>query len=276
MKSRVALGIEYRGTQFCGFQYQQSGRSVQSELEKALSRVANEEIQIEFAGRTDSGVHATNQVISFDCANTRSNLAWIEGTNTYLPNDIAVHTAQEVDSSFDPRRSCSWRRYIYVFGESRWIPAIGRELATWVSYPLDEERLNFAVQVLVGEHDFTSFRAAQCQSKSPFRLVHSVQVVRDRDLVVMDIVANAFLQKMVRNIAGTLLAISNNKVQDLESVLQARDRKFAGVTAPPDGLYLVQIFYEKFDSLSQLKLPLILGHGLYQVLSGVNRNTKLH
>lgn len=262
MKSHFALGIEYRGTDFCGFQYQEKGRSIQAELETALSRVANEKIQIKFAGRTDAGVHATNQVISFTCANSRSNLAWIEGTNTYLPNDIAVHTVQEVDSSFDPRRSCSWRRYMYVFGESKWIPALGRELATWISYPLDEVRLNSAVQILVGEHDFTSFRAAQCQSKSPVRLVHSVQVVRHGDLAVLDIVANAFVQKMVRNIAGTLLAIATRKVQDLESVLQARDRNFAGATAPPDGLYLVQIFYENYDNLSQLRLPRIIGQGM--------------
>ncbi len=273
MKSRVALAIEYCGTDFCGFQYQQNGRSIQTELEVALSRVANEEIQIKFAGRTDSGVHATNQVISFDCSNFRSSLAWLDGTNTYLPQDIAVHTVQKVDTSFDPRRSCVWRRYMYIFGESKWIPAIGRELATWIPYPLDAGRLNSEIQVLVGEHDFTSFRSAHCQSKSPFRLVHSVAVIRYRDFVVMDIVANAFLQKMVRNIAGTLLAISNRKVKDLESVLHARDRKFAGATAPPDGLYLVQIFYENFENLSQLRLPLIIGQGLPNESNGVKPYT---
>ena len=256
--NHIALGIEYDGFGFQGSQSQISGRTVQGELESALSRVADEDIRVQLAGRTDTGVHATHQVLSFRTTSTRSPDAWIRGTNTYLPKDLAVHTHQSVDLDFDPRRSARWRRYVYVFGECDVIPAIGAHEATWVQHSLDEEKIQCASQALVGEHDFSSFRSAQCQSRSPCRLVHKIDVRRAGSYVLVDIIANAFLLRMVRNIAGALQHLSIEKSLDLSALLRSRDRTLAPPTAPADGLYLVQIAYDDHTSLGTLRIPAIL------------------
>ena len=258
MTYQIALGVEYDGTQFSGSQSQAGRRTVQSVLETALSRVADEEVRIGFAGRTDSGVHATHQVGCFRTNAKRADSAWIRGANTYLPEDVVVHSCHEVDMDFDPRRSSKWRRYLYVYGEQDVLPAIGRNLATWVNDSLDVVRMHEQSQCLLGEHDFSSFRAAQCQSISPRRCIHAISITRWDELVVLDVVANAYLLRMVRNIAGALLAISRGQVSDLAELLKNRDRRLAPPTARSDGLYLCQIAYEDYPFLSAFRIPPLL------------------
>lgn len=259
MTHSVALGVEYDGSKFVGSQRQPEGRTIQAVLESALARVADEEVQVDFAGRTDSGVHATNQVACFRTLATRTTSAWVKGANTYLPDDIVVHSCHDVDGSFDPRRSAKWRRYLYVFGERKVVPALGRSFATWIDDWLDAETLHKQSQCLLGEHDFTSFRAAHCQSKSPRRRIHAISVTRLSEFVVLDIVANAYLLRMVRNIAGALFGLAQGKVADLSMLLEQRDRSLAPPTAPPQGLYLTQIAYEKYPSLGLFRSPPLLG-----------------
>lgn len=258
-RHHIALGIEYMGKNFNGSQHQPEQRTVQSELERALSEIADEHVSVTSAGRTDSGVHATSQVVCFSTAAERESSAWLRGTNSLLPNDVRVHTVQEVDESFDPRRSARWRRYMYLIGESQIIPAIGGDLAHWVPFELDAGRMDESAQCLLGEQDFSSFRAANCQSLTPFRCVHMISVYRLSELVVLDIVANAFLYKMVRNIMSTLIGISQREVSDLAGLLNDRDRTLVPPTAPPNGLYLVQVAYTKVPALSVLHTPRLLG-----------------
>lgn len=258
-KRYIAFDIEYSGSNFNGSQFQPRQRTVQSVLEDAVSTVAAQRVEIGFAGRTDSGVHATSQVVSFVTTAVRDLSAWLRGTNANLPNDIRVHSVQEVDENFDPRRTATWRRYMYILGMSRIVPAIGGEFAYWTPIELDAELMNESAQSLLGEQDFTSFRAAQCQSQSPFRCIHWVSVHQFSDLIVLDIVANAFLLRMVRNIMSSLIGVSRGDISDLAALLEARDRALCPPTAPPCGLYLVQVAYSKYPELSELRVPRFLG-----------------
>ncbi len=255
----IALGVEYQGTSLHGSQAQSGIRTVQAELENGISQVAAEQIRIELASRTDAGVHATNQVISFSTNANRTVREWIAGTNRYLPKDVSVHSCVEVSSDFDPRRTCRWRRYLYVVGESNQIPALGRDWITWRHERLNTKVMNEQAQTLVGEHDFTSFRATGCQSKGPVRHVHRAEVIRAGHLVVFDIIANAFLLRMVRNIVGALIVCSEDVSPGLKHLLKLQDRTHAPPTAPPQGLYLVQIAYEQHPELSLMRLPPIMG-----------------
>ena len=242
---RIALGIEYDGTSYNGWQRQKNGIGVQQRLEEALAAVANEDVDVTCAGRTDTGVHATGQVVHFDTSAERSDRGWLLGANTNLPPDINVSWAKRVSEEFHARFSATGRSYRYVILNRLQRSALHRHRAWWVHQPLDERRMHAAAQQLVGEHDFSAYRAAGCQSGSPIREVTGITVSREGDWVFLDVSANAFLMHMVRNITGTLATIGQGE-QRLDwalDVLESRDRKSGGVTAPPHGLTLVAVEY---------------------------------
>ena len=242
---RIAAGIEYDGSAYHGWQSQTGIHTIQSHIETALSRVADQPIQIICAGRTDAGVHAIGQVIHFDTTAQRPNKAWIFGTNTYLPSDIGVTWIRTVSDDFHARFSAISRRYHYLIYTRSIRPSIGHHQVTWNHRALDLERMSQAAAFLVGKHDFTSYRGTNCQSKSPIRTVTELIITCRGNMIVLDICANAFLQHMVRNIAGVLMSIGagEHEPEWARDVLDARDRKAAGITAPPHGLYLVNVQY---------------------------------
>ena len=247
---RIALRVEYDGSQYHGWQAQQSLRTVQLHLETALSKVANHPVEVICAGRTDTGVHATHQIVHFDTENHRSLRGWVHGTNTSLPKDVSVKHAYNVPESFHARYSATHRRYRYVIYNSSIRPALLRSHVAWQYRHLEQALMHQAAQSLVGEHDFTSFRSVECQSNSPMRDVKSIKVFRNNQYVVIDIVANAFLHHMVRNIAGVLIAVGSGRQgpEYVKQVLQAKDRRMGAETASPYGLYLVGVTYpESFE-----------------------------
>lgn len=242
---RIALGIEYNGRDYYGWQAQAHLPTIQGYLEAALSIIADEPIKIICAGRTDAGVHAIGQVIHFDTEANRSSRAWILGTNSHLPDSISVRFAESVDDSFHARFSAIARRYRYIIHNHMSRPAILTSRVTWHYDVLNVATMQEAGQYLLGEQDFSSFRSAECESKTPMRNVHSVDVFRSGDYVVIDIQANAFLHHMVRNIVGVLMRIGAgfNEPEWMQTVLAAKDRRKAADTAPAAGLYLTQVFY---------------------------------
>ncbi|PXF30476.1 hypothetical protein WH50_15125 [Pokkaliibacter plantistimulans] len=251
---RIALGVEYNGSEYHGWQAQKSGvASVQAELERALSKVANEAVAVVCAGRTDAGVHASEQVVHFDTTAVRDPRAWIMGTNTHLSHHVSVRWATEVADDFHARFSAVERQYRYVIYNHRVQPALLNRHLTWDYRPLDVARMQEAARHLVGTHDFTSFRAVQCQAKSPVRTLKQLDVVRQGNLIVLNVRANAFLHHMVRNLAGVLIKIGAGEAEPLwaKEVLDARDRRLGGVTAPPFGLYLVRAVYPESFILPQ-------------------------
>jgi len=246
---RIALKLEYDGSRYAGWQYQHHSPSVQEAVERALAFVAAAPVRVVAAGRTDAGVHAWEQVVHFDTDARRPARAWVQGTNTRLPDDVRVLWARPVADDFHAQRSALARWYRYRICNRQVAPALGRTQLTWCHRPLDEDRMRRAAACLIGEHDFSSFRGPYCQSKSPNRRVYLLEVGRLGDEVFIDIVANAFLHNMVRNIAGVLMAVGSGKrpVDWPAEVLAARDRRAGGVTAPPNGLYFAGIWYpEKF------------------------------
>lgn len=242
---KIALGIEYDGSGFHGWQCQENLKTVQGELESALSKIAAESIKVFCAGRTDAGVHATEQVVHFETTAKRVSRAWTVGTNTHLPSSIAVRWMKEVDEDFHARFSAKARRYRYLIYNHSLRSALWDKRATWYYRPLDASLMHIAAQHLLGEHDFSSFRSSQCESKTPMREVHEIAVSRDGDFVVIDIQANAFLHHMVRNIAGMLMEVGSGlrKPEAVLEVLGARERRLAGETAAPEGLYLTKVLY---------------------------------
>ncbi|MFQ0996757.1 tRNA pseudouridine(38-40) synthase TruA [Gilliamella sp. CG25] len=259
--SKIALGIEYDGSGYFGWQRQQSVDSVQERLESALSVIADEPITVFCAGRTDAGVHATGQVIHFETKAQRSYSAWTMGVNSHLPSNIAVRWSQPVAESFHARFSATARRYRYVIYNHRYRPAILSKGVTHYYLPLNEKLMHEAAQYLLGENDFSSFRAAQCQSLTPWRNIHQISVTRQGDYVIVDIKANAFVHHMVRNIVGSLLEVGaeNQKPQWIDDLLKAKDRTRAAATAKPEGLYLVQVDYPLEYQIPNLALgPLFL------------------
>ncbi|ROR32836.1 tRNA pseudouridine(38-40) synthase TruA [Inmirania thermothiophila] len=242
---RVALGVEYDGSAFRGWQAQDGERTVQAELERALSVVADAPVRVVCAGRTDAGVHATAQVVHFDTEARRSPRSWVLGANVNLPPDVGVRWAREVPEAFHARFSATARRYRYVILNRMDRPALARGRVAWVHRPLDAARMAEAAAHLVGEHDFSAFRAVACQARHPVRELRELTVRRAGDLVILEAEANAFLHHMVRNIAGVLIDIGRGKRPPswAREVLEGRDRTRGGFTAPPEGLYLVAVRY---------------------------------
>lgn len=243
---RVALGIEYNGFGFYGWQAQQGGLpTIQASLQEALSSIANEPIFLQCAGRTDAGVHATGQVVHFDTRAKRHIDAWLFGTNAHLPPAISVRWSRHVDFHFHARFTAMARRYRYIIFNHPIRPAILSHRVSWHYYPLDIDRMKVAAQDLIGEQDFSSFRSSQCNSKSPMRNVTDFAIRRSGDFVIFEIEANAFLHHMVRNIAGVLMKIGSGykEISWMKEVLLAKSRQMAAETAPADGLYLINVKY---------------------------------
>jgi tRNA pseudouridine38-40 synthase len=242
---RVAAIVEYDGTEYAGWQSQVHAASIQDAVQAALSFVAGHPIVAICAGRTDRGVHALGQVIHFDTDALRTPRAWVLGTNTRLPASISLQWAGEVDAGFHARHRASRRVYRYIILNRSERSALHHTRVAWMHRPLDAERMHAAAQALIGDHDFSAFRSIECQSKTPIRRVDSIEVARSGDYICLDFTANAYLHHMVRNIVGTLVeaqAESDPKGKMAE-VLTSRDRRLAGFTAPPSGLYLWRVVY---------------------------------
>ncbi|TNG94262.1 tRNA pseudouridine(38-40) synthase TruA [Pasteurellaceae bacterium USgator11] len=258
---KIALGIEYDGSRYFGWQRQQAVNSVQQTLETALSQVAAHSVSVFCAGRTDSGVHATGQVVHFETTAIRQPQAWTLGVNANLPDDVKVKWVKPVDDDFHARFSATARRYRYLIYNNVLRPAILANGLTHYHQVLDEQKMHQAGQALLGELDFSSFRAAQCQSHSPWRHVQHLNVSRLGQFVIVDIQANAFVHHMVRNIVGSLIEVGNGNqpTEWIAWLQQQKDRTLAAATAKAEGLYLVQAIYPPRFALPQTPLgPLFL------------------
>ena len=242
---RLALGISYHGQAYEGWQSQPSGRTVQDQLEKALSEFMAQPVSTVCAGRTDAGVHALMQVVHFDTQLEREEFSWIRGTNRFLPPDIAVQWARPVPDAFHSRACATARRYAYVVLESPVRPSIEAGRVGWVFRPLDSAAMREAASSLVGQHDFTSFRASACQARTPVKTMTRADITRRGAYWRFDFEADAFLHHMIRNIMGCLLAIGQGQQtpQWLGQVLAACDRDAAAPTFSPDGLYFLGPVY---------------------------------
>jgi tRNA pseudouridine38-40 synthase len=243
---RVALGLSYNGQNYQGWQSQASGQTVQDRLEHALARFTDQKVSTVCAGRTDAGVHALMQVVHFDTPRDRTPYAWVRGTNAHLPRDIAVQWAVPTSDGFHCRACATSRRYAYVLLESPIRPSVEQGRVGWTFRPLDPEALRAAADVLLGEHDFSSFRASQCQALSPVKNMVAIDLAKRGAYWRIEFEANAFLHHMIRNIMGCLVQIGQGAkpVSWMSEVLAARDRKAAAPTFSPDGLYFLGPRYD--------------------------------
>jgi tRNA pseudouridine38-40 synthase len=259
--NKYAACIEYDGTEYCGWQRLKDSPSVQEEVEKALSSVASHQIELTCAGRTDSGVHGIGQVVHFESDAARDEKAWRMGCNTNLPDNIVLRWVQPIDDSFHARFSAQSRRYRYIILDHKIRPAILHKKVCWYRDSLDEKRMHDAAQLLLGENDFSSFRAAGCQAKHAMRELQNITVSRDGKFVYVDIVANAFLHHMVRNIVGSLFEVGDNRrpIEWFSELLKAKDRTKAGITAPACGLYFVSVEYPAEFPLPEVAKPPFFG-----------------
>lgn len=255
---RIVLGIQYDGAPWHGWQTQPDGHTVQDRLELAIRKFANTPIVTTCAGRTDSGVHALEQIVHFDTDIERQPFSWVRGVNTFLPASIAVRWATEIEinnieDDFHARFSATARTYDYVIYNHPVPSPLLNGKAGWVFRPLDEESMHIAAQHLIGDHDFSTFRAVECQAKSPIRTMHSIDVSRRGDLLLFRLKANAFLHHMVRNIVGSLILVGIGKRHPewIKEVLATRNRSLAAPTFMPDGLYLTKIDYDANWKLPQ-------------------------
>jgi len=252
---RIALGVEYDGSQYFGWQSQTSGRTVQDALQVALSGIANEHISVIAAGRTDTGVHALEQVVHFNTNVERPLTAWVRGVNALLPNSIAVLWAHPVPEEFHARFSAQARSYRYLLINRSVRNAVQHGKAGWFHAPLNVEKMCEAAQYLLGEHDFSALRAAECQAKSPIKNLAQLDIQKQGNTIILDLSANAFLHHMVRNIVGCLVYIGKGKYppQWMREVLESHARSRAAPTFAPDGLYLRRVTYDAKWKLPQLE-----------------------
>lgn len=243
--TRIAVGIEYDGTAYAGWQTQPSSPSVQAAIESALSGVANEPVSVTCAGRTDAGVHARWQVAHFDTQAQRSTRGWTLGANTDLPRDVSIVWCRPVPAHFHARYSAEARTYRYFILNRTVRSALAEKRAANIHRPLDHDSMNAAAAALCGEHDFSAFRSSECQAHSPVRRLEQLTVVRRGDWVVIDATGNAFLHHMVRNIAGLLIAVGRGDAPPAwaQEVLDGRDRRLGAATAPAEGLYFWAVRY---------------------------------
>jgi len=257
-RRRLAVGLEYDGARFAGWQLQPRLSTIQDHVQRALGSVADHPVEAVCAGRTDAAVHANGQVAHFDTTSSRPMRGWVLGTNGALPPEIAILWAVEVDAQFHARHSALARSYRYCILQRATRPALLRERVWWVRTELDAAAMHEAAQQLVGEHDFSAFRAAECQSKSTRRRIDSIGVAADGPLVTIEVTANAFLHHMVRNIVGTLLPVGTGEQKPawVAEALASRDRSRAGITAPAHGLFLAGVHYPPALGLPEIvQLP---------------------
>ena len=250
---KYAIGVEYSGSGYCGWQRQLHCDSIQQNLETAIGFVANHAIELVCAGRTDAGVHAIEQVAHFESGSERDERAWVLGSNCRLPRDIRIKWITPVDDDFHARFGARARSYRYIIQNSNVPGAIFQNRVCWEFRKLDHQLMHDCAQLLIGEHDFSSFRAAGCQAKTASRNVHSIEFTRQGEMIFMDITANAFLYHMVRNIIGSLIVVGTGE-QDCDwfsQVFRACDRKRADITAAASGLYFVRAWFD-----DQYKLPM--------------------
>lgn len=251
---RYAIGIEYDGSGFCGWQAQRDDPSVQVTLEQALSRVADQAVRLSCAGRTDTGVHALCQVAHFDSEANREGRQWVLGCNTQLPDSVCLLWARRVDDAFHARFSAFERSYRYVILNRAVRPALRSGKVAWCRKPLDAGRMHEAAQALLGEHDFSAFRSAGCQARHAVREISQIRVAREGEDVILDIAANGFLYHMVRNIAGSLIDVGSGERAStwMGELLAGGDRTVAGATAEAAGLYFVGVRYPDEFGLAEI------------------------
>jgi len=257
---RIALGLEYRGSAFTGWQSQRDGRGVQDALERALAAIADAAVGTVAAGRTDAGVHATMQVVHFDTAADRPDTAWVRGVNAHLPADIAVLWARPVAAAFHARYDALARHYSYLLVNRGSRPALLAGRVGWYHRPLDVAAIEKAAAALVGTHDFSAFRAAECQARSPSRTLTTASIAAVGEYVRFDFCANAFLHHMIRNIVGALISVGAGKHPPswIAELLAGRDRTRGAPTFAPDGLYLIGAEYDAEWGLPPTRRPVSL------------------
>ncbi|MBP9726718.1 MAG: tRNA pseudouridine(38-40) synthase TruA [Gammaproteobacteria bacterium] len=257
---KIAMCVSYKGTNYCGWQAQEAHPSVQRTIEHALSQMANHQLIIHCAGRTDAGVHASKQVFHFETTTIRELFQWVQGTNFYLPKDVRILSATIVDEDFNARFSAIARIYHYVIYNQPIDSVFLRDLTTCCRHAINIDHMQKAAEALLGEHDFSAFRGSRCQSLSPVRTMHSIRIQRNGDFVYITFKANAFLHHMVRNIVGSLLEVGLAKKKPgwLEEVLFSKDRRYAGMTAPAEGLYLADVIYPSPYIFPQAPFPFSL------------------
>ena len=250
---RFALGLEYFGSGFCGWQSQPNGCGIQDAVQSALSKIAKHEVTVVAAGRTDTGVHAAEQVIHFDTTAERPIGAWVRGSNTSLPQGVAVLWAQPVSSEFHARFSAWARCYSYILLNRSSRPGINHGRVGWYHRPLDEGAMAGAAQCLIGRHDFSAFRSSECQAKTPIKTLHELRIERRGEYMAFHFCADAFLHHMVRNLVGSLVYVGYGRypAQWIESLLASKDRSLAAPTFMPHGLYLTRIEYNAGWQLPQ-------------------------
>ncbi len=251
MSQRIALGLEYDGSHFYGWQAQAGGHTVQDAVEQALSVVADAPVRVHCAGRTDTGVHALAQVIHFDTPTARPLSAWVRGANANLPDSVAINWAMAVPETFHARFSAQARRYRYVLLNRPQRPGLLSGRVGWYHRPLDASAMQQALDLLLGQHDFSAFRSAQCQAKSPVKTLSQASLTRQDDYLVLDFAADGFLHHMIRNIVGALVYVGNGKHSPawIGELLAQRDRSLAAPTFSPAGLYFAGVRYDEAFAL---------------------------